>query len=136
MLACLPTCLPWLLPQVLVLGPIGYFSAPANAFDAVIVAGSIIELVLFSGSTSSLGALRLVRMLRLLRVARLTRAARKNEALKTVLRMMYGSASGMWPCLVLLLLFLFVLAILGMQLFGPYTMHSNNDKVRVLLSTR
>mmetsp|Transcript_1005 Transcript_1005/g.1224 ORF Transcript_1005/g.1224 Transcript_1005/m.1224 type:complete len:2440 (-) Transcript_1005:185-7504(-) len=95
----------------------GYVSSKWNLFDGFIVIGSVLELAMASGA-SSLGALRVVRMLRLTRVARLARLANKWKSLQGVLSLMVKSSSGMGPVLLLLVLFMFIFSILGMQMFG------------------
>jgi hypothetical protein len=102
----------------LVIGGIpDYVHSTWNLFDGFIVIGSVVELVVASGS-SSLSALRAVRMLRLTRVARLARLANKWKSLQDVLKLIKKSSSGVGPVLLLLILFMFIFSILGMQMFG------------------
>jgi len=57
-------------------------------------------------------------MLRLTRVARLARLLNKWKSLKAVGSRIVSSASKMGPVLLLLVLFMFIFSILGVQLFG------------------
>jgi len=88
-----------------------------NIFDALIVAGSLLEVLLVSGS-SSLGVLRVVRALRLARVGRLIKLIHKWQSIEKVFIRIGSSLKKMLPILLLLVLFLFICTILGMQLFG------------------
>jgi hypothetical protein len=62
--------------------------------------------------------------LRLTRVARLARLANKWKSLQDVLKLIKKSSSGVGPVLLLLILFMFIFSILGMQLFGK-SVHSD-----------
>ena len=93
------------------------FRDPWNNFDALIVAGSLLELLLASGS-SSLSVLRVVRTLRLTRVGRLIKLIHKWQSIEKVFIRIGSSLKKMLPILLLLVLFLFICTILGMQLFG------------------
>jgi len=94
-----------------------YTASPGmNAFDTAIVMSSLVEIAL--SDSSSGGALRIVRMCRLVRAARAGRLARRWPALRTVAQILVHSSEGLAPVMLLLLLFLFVAALLGMQLFG------------------
>jgi len=105
------------------IGIIDYWTNPWNIFDGVIVLGSVVELYMKlaggDGGGSSLGALRIVRMLRLTRVARLARLLNKWPSLKQVCTKIYHSVMKMGPIALLLVLFMFIFAIMGMQFFGP-----------------
>lgn len=57
-------------------------------------------------------------MLRLVRVARLGRLAARYPAIVQVVKALAQSFEGIWPVAILLGLFLFVFATLGMQLFA------------------
>ena len=113
--------------KLIIIGMVDYFTDNWNLFDAFIVTGSVAELLLASGS-SSLGVLRIVRMLRLTRVARLAKLANKWESLRTVFRRIRDSSAKMGPVLLLLVLFMFIFSILGMQMFGASV--TSDDFVR------
>ena len=110
--------------KLLVGGIPDYFLSWWNIFDGFIVTTSLVDLVyeyVVAGDGeggSSLGALRIIRMLRLARVARIARLANKWKFLQDVLKLMVSGMQGMGPVLLLLMLFMFIFSILGMQMFG------------------
>ena len=86
-----------------------------NLFDTFVVIMSIIELNLSSGSGSSLGALRAVRLFRIFKIFRV-------GDLRVLMDSIGTTVLGMGNYAVLLLLFIYLYALLGMQFFaGRFT---------------
>ena len=102
--------------KVIGLKPRGYVADSFNVFDGLVVVVSIIELIITAsggdGGGGSLSVLRSGRLLRIFKLARSWPQLRKIIAtiLATIPRM--SSLAGM------LLLFIFIFDLLGMQLFG------------------
>ena len=106
--------------KLIVLGVPDYLGEPSNVFDAVIVTTSTYELVLSFSSDeesggSSVGALRVFRLIRLMRLAR---GSAKLKCVKEVFENIVASLNAVWPMLIVLGLFLFIVALLGCQMFG------------------
>ena len=89
------------------LGFKGYARDKFNLFDAFIVIISLLELVI--GSAGSLSVFRTLRVFRL---------AKNIPSLRILLNTVLGSLASVGYMTVLLVLFLFMFAILGMQLFS------------------
>jgi voltage-dependent calcium channel L type alpha-1D len=100
------------------LGIAVYFSSWLEFVDIVIVVVSVFEcggsLVAASGAKSNVGALRLFRLLRITRLAKLFRL----RSLKQVFDTIAASLSSLIALCILITMFGFIFAVLGMQLFG------------------
>ena len=104
----------------------GYWSDGYDAFDGFVTLASIADILvnaLVSGTSgSALGALRSLRLFRILRLAR------QLKELQKVLDTIFRAVAGLGYMSLLLLLFLIIFALLGMQLFG-YMLHFCTDTV-------
>lgn len=94
-----------------------------NIFDAIIVLLSLVEVgVNFfttdNTSGSALSAFRALRILRSFRVLRVTRILRSIKFMKVIVAVVAETAEQFLYVAFLLLLFLFIYALLGMQIFG------------------
>ncbi|KAH8068713.1 hypothetical protein JL721_6576 [Aureococcus anophagefferens] len=103
--------------KVAILGVGPYFGDAWNWFDFVICVCSVVEIFVES-MLRSVKALRILRLVRLAR--RLVRAVRHWNSLREVLLMIEVALDAVWPSLLLLLLFLFIMTLGAMQFFGPY----------------
>lgn len=99
-----------MLLKILAEGFLSYISSGFNLFDGVIVILSIVELCQSSGS--GLSVLRTFRLLRILKLVRFMPALRRQ--LFIMLRTMDNVA----VFFALLILFIFIFSVLGMNLFG------------------
>eukprot|EP00002_Diphylleia_rotans_P008552 TRINITY_DN1844_c0_g1_i3.p1 TRINITY_DN1844_c0_g1~~TRINITY_DN1844_c0_g1_i3.p1 ORF type:complete len:1384 (+),score=276.21 TRINITY_DN1844_c0_g1_i3:89-4240(+) len=96
--------------KIVSLSPKGYFTKPMNVFDSSLVILGLLELgVLTSNNSSAIRAFRLLRIFRL---------ARKWKSLTTLVDTIIMSGESIIGLLVLLLLFMFVFTLLGMQMFA------------------
>ncbi|KAF7415260.1 hypothetical protein HZH68_003749 [Vespula germanica] len=105
-----------MLLKVIAEGPFGYISNGFNVFDGIVVILSIVELcqsfVEERGGSSGLSVLRTFRLLRILKLVRFLPNLRRQ--LFVMLRTMDNVA----VFFSLLVLFIFIFSILGMNLFG------------------
>ena len=99
--------------KLLAYGPRGYSRDTFNLFDGTIVTVSLLELIVFNGSAG--GAVSILRTFRLLRVLKLANFLRP---LRILLGTVFESLSHVSYMTALLGLFLFMFAVLGMQLFA------------------
>jgi hypothetical protein len=104
----------------MILGMVGlgmedYFSDNMNTFDCVLVTYSFIELLLVWGGISMSGGLDALRGLRLLRLFKL---ARSWKDMRVILTALAQSLGGLFYTSILLAIFLYIFALLGMALFG------------------
>lgn len=102
--------------KILGLGFAGYFRSYMNIFDCIVVLISLLEISLLSGS--SVSALRSFRVLRIFRVMRVTRLFRYLTYMRVLLGSIEKSIANLLNMGLLILLFLVVAALFGMQLFG------------------
>lgn len=100
--------------KVVGLGLRGYLEDRMNAFDGVVVIASLVEFFLFlrGGSTGSLSVFRAFRLMRVFKLAR------RWEELNKIVRTIFKSLSSIAYLTLLLLVFIFIMALLGMQMFG------------------
>ncbi|XP_054711227.1 voltage-dependent T-type calcium channel subunit alpha-1G-like [Uloborus diversus] len=96
--------------KILAEGLYGYISSGYNVFDGIIVILSIVELCHSSGS--GLSVLRTFRLLRILKLVRFLPALRRQ------LVIMLRTVDNVAVFFALLILFIFIFSILGMNLFG------------------
>ncbi|KAG8180483.1 hypothetical protein JTE90_026642 [Oedothorax gibbosus] len=96
--------------KILAEGVYGYISSGYNVFDGVIVVLSMVELCHSSGS--GLSVLRTFRLLRILKLVRFLPALRRQ------LVIMLRTVDNVAVFFALLILFIFIFSILGMNLFG------------------
>lgn len=107
----------------------GYVRDRMNLFDGCIVIISIIELTLISGS-SHVGAFRSLRILRTFRVLRVTRLLRAMAFMKVIIGVIGRTLQSFIYIALLLLLFILIYSLLGMQLYGgEITKLTDNDRV-------
>ena len=97
------------------LGLRAYVSDRMNAFDGLVVLASIAEMILSFGNVAENGALSVFRAFRLMRVFKL---ARRWAELNKIVRTIFKSLSSIAYLSLLLLVFIFIMALLGMQIFG------------------
>lgn len=88
-----------------------------NYMDGSIVLMSLVEMVFMSGN-GALSAFRSIRMLRTLRVLRVARLLRGLKSMMNIIAVIQRSISSFIYLGMLLFLFIFIYALLGMQLFG------------------
>lgn len=94
-----------------------------NVFDAIVVATSVTELLLdVIPGVGGVGPLSVLRTLRLLRVFRL---ARQWKELNLIIQAMFKSVKSTIYLSLLMLLFMFIAALMGMQFFGYRCVHGH-----------
>lgn len=95
----------------------GFLADKSNIFDGVIAIAGLIELLVSNLNKGSGlgGSIYVLRVFRLLRIFKLSRSWHElNKIVSTV----HGSVSSMANLVLIFLLFIMVMALLGMQLFG------------------
>lgn len=108
--------------KLIALGVPGYCRDGFNIFDGVIVLVSIVEisanLILDQNTGSALSAFRALRILRSLRVLRVTRLLRSLKFMTVIITVIVETLEQFLYVAILLVLFLYIYALLGMQTFG------------------
>ena len=99
------------------LGPINYLKDRMNYLDGMVVLLSIFELAFLSGG-GAFSAFRAVRIMRTFRVLRVARLLKSMQSMQTIIDVIARSISSFLYLAMLLLLFIFIYALLGMQTFG------------------
>uniref|UniRef100_A0A6T8D018 Ion transport domain-containing protein n=1 Tax=Cryptomonas curvata TaxID=233186 RepID=A0A6T8D018_9CRYP len=108
-------------------GVVGYFAESFNWVDFAIVLASAIDSILTISQGSNNGALSSLRALRILRMIRLVRGW---EGMQKVLRTLIFALASLGPLCILISLFIYIFALLGMQLFGGKFRFSKTDLPR------
>jgi hypothetical protein len=90
-----------------------FFLDKWNLFDSVVVLSSVVELSVSSGS--GLNALRAMRIVKVLRTIRLIRRSKK---LRLIISALIRSFPHIMSAVILLSLFIFIFAVLGVHVFG------------------
>ena len=138
--------------KLLGIGLQNYLSDGFNIFDGVIVIFSVGEVLLFSNASicneytlceasvvTTGKSIQVLRALRLLRVTRAIKMVKRWKSMALIVNAIAESASGLVNFCSLLLLFMIIYALFGMQLFaGKTAMNENfynfNDLYRSLLT--
>ena len=98
------------------LGVRGYMADSMNTFDGVVVIMSFVEITLAQVGDSAIGgSLSVLRTFRLMRVFKL---ARSWKELNRIINTIFKSLASIAYLSLILLLFVFIFALLGMQFFG------------------
>jgi hypothetical protein len=113
------------------LGFKGYVSDGFNIFDCVIVHISVFEMAIdiMGVEFSSGGALSALRAVRLLRVFKL---ARSWVSFRILLEKIVETLKNIWNFAVLMLIFMFIFTLLGMELFGHKIKYNDHDGTAVV----
>lgn len=101
-----------MLLKIVALGILGYFGDLYNVFDATIVVAGLVEIAYQDSSLS------VARAFRLLRVIRATKLITRNKALRRLIDTAVESFASIFSFCSVLVVFIFVFTVLGMQLFG------------------
>lgn len=95
---------------------------PFNIFDLMIVLASLTELMLSESNTGIISAMRAFRLIRLFKLAR------SNHTLKCLLDSIAQTIAAIGNFLVLLAIFIYVFALLGMSMFaGSFKFDANGN---------
>ncbi|EKX46067.1 hypothetical protein GUITHDRAFT_55688, partial [Guillardia theta CCMP2712] len=97
------------------LGVQRYFQDNFNCFDFFVVVSSIVELAIIPSNGSNRGSLSALRAVRLFRLFKLARSWKDMRRILNTLAVALGS---MGPLCVIWVMFMYIFALLGMQLFG------------------
>ena len=101
------------------LGPTKYMHDRMNYLDGLVVLISVAELIILEGSFGGAQqAFRSVRIFRIFRVIRVARLLRSFESMQVIMSVLIRSMNSFIYLWMLLLLFLFIYTLLGMQLYG------------------
>lgn len=102
------------------IGIVKYCFDAMNIIDGVVVVLSIVELIFLdsSDSNSFLKSFQAFRILRAFRVIRMVRVLRALKSMKLLIQVISEAITSFAYVGILLILFLFIYALLGMQLFG------------------
>lgn len=107
--------------KILGMGFEAYWQDRFNRFDAFVVVMSYVEIL--ASSSGSFTALRAFRLMRIFKVAR------RWKAMQTIMRCILETLPSMGYLCILLLLFMFIMAVAGMFLFGDKMKPPKLDEV-------
>jgi hypothetical protein len=112
-----------------------YFSEAFNTFDAVIVVLSIVEITTNYIQTSDGeggGGAAIIGVFRIFRVFRVFKLARSWKSFYKILMTLQATLKSIFPLAIVLVLFIFIFSLLGMQFFGGKfnaSMRNNFDAI-------
>jgi hypothetical protein len=108
--------------KLLAFGPKKYAGDKMNLLDGSVVILSIIEIIIAAqgdaDSGANLQAFRTVRVFRTFRVLRVTRLLRGLESMIQIIKVIQDSFEAFFYITILMFTFVFIYALLGMQVFG------------------
>ncbi|KAJ8017280.1 hypothetical protein DPEC_G00016200 [Dallia pectoralis] len=99
-----------------------YFSDAWNSFDALIVVGSVVDIVVTEFSSSDDSSRVSITFFRLFRVMRLVKLLSKGEGIRTLLWTFVKSLQALPYVALLIAMIFFIYAVIGMQTFGKIAM--------------
>uniref|UniRef100_A0A671PMK8 Voltage-dependent L-type calcium channel subunit alpha n=1 Tax=Sinocyclocheilus anshuiensis TaxID=1608454 RepID=A0A671PMK8_9TELE len=100
--------------------PKGYCVDPWNGFDALVVIGSVVDIIL---SQNTEGSARIsITFFRLFRVMRLVKLLSRGEGIRTLLWTFIKSFQALPYVALLIAMLFFIYAVIGMQVFGKIAM--------------
>ena len=109
--------------KLLAIGPKKYSASKWNLLDGGIVLLSIVELIIASESDKGAGltSFRTVKVFRMFRVIRVARILRALHSMQVIIGVISRSFRSFMYVILLLLLFVFIYALLGIQIYqGKY----------------
>uniref|UniRef100_A0A674BEF8 Voltage-dependent L-type calcium channel subunit alpha n=1 Tax=Salmo trutta TaxID=8032 RepID=A0A674BEF8_SALTR len=102
--------------------PRGYFGDAWNVFDALVVMGSIVDIVLSEIDNTEDSARISITFFRLFRVMRLVKLLSRGEGIRTLLWTFIKSFQALPYVALLIAMLFFIYAVIGMQVFGKVAM--------------
>ncbi|KAJ8384165.1 hypothetical protein AAFF_G00207830 [Aldrovandia affinis] len=111
-----------MLLKILALRPKHYFTDAWNSFDALIVVGSVVDIVVTEFSSSEDSSRVSITFFRLFRVMRLVKLLSKGEGIRTLLWTFVKSLQALPYVALLIAMIFFIYAVIGMQTFGKIAM--------------
>uniref|UniRef100_A0A8B9JHF7 Calcium channel, voltage-dependent, L type, alpha 1D subunit, a n=1 Tax=Astyanax mexicanus TaxID=7994 RepID=A0A8B9JHF7_ASTMX len=100
----------------------GYFGDAWNVFDALVVIGSIVDIVLSEIDNTEDSARISITFFRLFRVMRLVKLLSRGEGIRTLLWTFIKSFQALPYVALLIAMLFFIYAVIGMQIFGKVAM--------------
>uniref|UniRef100_A0A8C2GW47 Voltage-dependent L-type calcium channel subunit alpha n=1 Tax=Cyprinus carpio TaxID=7962 RepID=A0A8C2GW47_CYPCA len=100
----------------------GYFGDAWNVFDALVVIGSIVDIVLSEIDNTEDSARISITFFRLFRVMRLVKLLSRGEGIRTLLWTFIKSFQALPYVALLIAMLFFIYAVIGMQMFGKIAM--------------
>ncbi|CAL8260249.1 unnamed protein product, partial [Gadus morhua 'NCC'] len=102
-----------------------YFMDAWNSFDALIVVGSVVDIVVTEFSSGEDSSRVSITFFRLFRVMRLVKLLSKGEGIRTLLWTFIKSLQALPYVALLIALIFFIYAVVGMQTFGKVAMQAS-----------
>ncbi|XP_016315327.1 calcium channel, voltage-dependent, L type, alpha 1F subunit [Sinocyclocheilus anshuiensis] len=104
-----------------------YFIDAWNSFDALIVVGSVVDIVVTEFSSSEDSSRVSITFFRLFRVMRLVKLLSKGEGIRTLLWTFVKSLQALPYVALLIAMIFFIYAVIGMQTFGKVAMQDHTQ---------
>jgi hypothetical protein len=104
--------------KILAFGVIGYVKDSFNLFDGILVIVSLVGMAIEAMSTGSSGGTNVITVFRSIRVLRIFKLASRSQNLLILLEAIRTTVKEIMNYLFLLLLYIFIMALLGMELYA------------------
>ncbi|KAM3618143.1 uncharacterized protein V6R79_016208 [Siganus canaliculatus] len=104
-----------------------YFVDAWNSFDALIVVGSVVDIVVTEFSSGEDSSRVSITFFRLFRVMRLVKLLSKGEGIRTLLWTFIKSLQALPYVALLIAMIFFIYAVIGMQMFGKVAMQDHTQ---------
>ncbi|CAK6975913.1 LOW QUALITY PROTEIN: voltage-dependent L-type calcium channel subunit alpha-1D-like [Scomber scombrus] len=104
-----------------------YFIDAWNSFDALIVVGSVVDIVVTEFSSGEDSSRVSITFFRLFRVMRLVKLLSKGEGIRTLLWTFIKSLQALPYVALLIAMIFFIYAVIGMQTFGKVAMQAHTQ---------
>ncbi|KAJ8394798.1 hypothetical protein AAFF_G00041530 [Aldrovandia affinis] len=111
-----------MLLKLIAFKPRGYVADAWNVFDALVVIGSVVDIVLSETDNTEDSARISITFFRLFRVMRLVKLLSRGEGIRTLLWTFIKSFQALPYVALLIAMLFFIYAVIGMQVFGKIAM--------------
>ncbi|XP_061113054.1 voltage-dependent L-type calcium channel subunit alpha-1D-like [Conger conger] len=111
-----------MLLKLIAFKPRGYFTDAWNVFDALVVIGSVVDIVLSEIDNTEDSSRISITFFRLFRVMRLVKLLSRGEGIRTLLWTFIKSFQALPYVALLIAMLFFIYAVIGMQVFGKIAM--------------
>uniref|UniRef100_A0A4X2LTP7 Voltage-dependent L-type calcium channel subunit alpha n=1 Tax=Vombatus ursinus TaxID=29139 RepID=A0A4X2LTP7_VOMUR len=116
-----------MLLKVIAFKPKHYFCDAWNAFDALIVVGSVVDIAVTEVNSSEDSSRISITFFRLFRVMRLVKLLSKGEGIRTLLWTFIKSFQALPYVALLIAMIFFIYAVIGMQMFGKVALQDTTQ---------
>jgi hypothetical protein len=117
--------------KIIAFGILGYVRDSFNLFDGILVIISLVGMVIEAASEGGSGGTNVITVFRSIRVLRIFKLASRSQNLLILLEAIRTTVKEIMNYLFLLLLYIFIMALLGMELYAyKVRLDKNSDPIK------